>query len=107
MKQLTESLFDKDLATKNFSPEEIAVFYKGYKYNRDDGRKDCLGNPLKEGDVVLVNEDPYGHSYFNIGIYNGYKGRLCEILLPAYDLTYHRKIVCGNVVKIDPPEISK
>ena len=55
MKQLTESLFDKDLATKNFSPEEIAVFYKGYKYNRDDGRKDCLGNPLKEGDVVLVN----------------------------------------------------
>jgi len=105
MKQLTESLFDKDLASKNLSPEEIAKFYKGYKYNTDNGRKDCLGNSLKEGDVVLVTEDPYGHSKLCIGVYNGYKGRLCDILIPAYDLTYSKKIICSNIIKIDPPEI--
>ena len=100
-----ESLFDKDLTSKNLNPEEIAEFYKNYKYNRDNGKKDCLGKPLKMGDIVLFNEDPYGHSKMYIGIYNGAKGNLCEILLPAYDLTHHKKVGCWRVVKIDPPVI--
>ena len=103
MKQLIESLFDKDLVTKNFSPEEIADFYKGYKYNEKTGKKDCLGNPLKEGDVVLVCEDPFGHKSMWIGVYKGSNGVLCNILAPAVDRLVHVEIVrCRSVVKIDP-----
>lgn len=107
MKQLTESLFDKDLTIKNLSPAEIANLYKGYKLNKTDGTKDCFGTLLKKGDLVLVYRNASGMS---IGVYNGlYKenrGRLCEILIPDSDLTRSHACYCDSVFKLtNIPEI--
>ena len=49
-----ESIFNIDDNIKKLSPKQLAEFLFTAKYNIDDGGKDVLKQPLKEGDIILV-----------------------------------------------------
>ena len=113
MKNLFESLFDKNLVNKDIPPFEIAKIYKDYQYNESDGGKDCLGQPLKEGDLILVTEDAIGHYRMCIGVYVQKKGRMVEYWVSdmgledtvAKSLDHLTRCYCNKVVKINKDSV--
>ena len=113
MKNLFESLFDKNLVNKDIPPFEIAKIYKDYQYNESDGGKDCLGQPLKEGDLILVCEDPYGHTRMNLAVYIKQKGRFCQFWCVNPELNDREDLApeflqlayCSKVVKINKDSV--
>ena len=79
-----EGIFNID---KNLTPFEIAEALKDYQYNTTDGGKDCFGQPLKEGDLILVaNKENIGKVQMTLGVYVSKKGMYCEFWLASPNL---------------------
>ena len=98
---MTEGIFDFDKNIKTLSPQQLAeVLYKA-KYNVDDGSKDSIGQPLKEGDIILVAD----FNLQNWGVYLGERGSQVEYIAACEDASDPkniRRVRCNKVVKVDP-----
>ncbi len=107
---INESIFDTN---KVLEPFEKAVALKDYEYNTTDGGKDCIGQPLQEGDLVIVfNDIPKTDGIYplQIAVYLSKKGSMCEYCLSHKGLTSTAKEVapysrcrakCSKVFKIN------
>lgn len=97
---MNESIFDFDKNIKNLSPKQIAEVLYTAKYNVDDGGKDAIGQPLEEGDVILVAD-------FNLQNWGVYLGKMGSQVLyiaacdDASDPKNTRRVRCNKVVKVD------
>lgn len=101
---MTEGIFDFDKNIKNISPLQLAeVLYKA-KYNVDDGSKDAIGQPLEEGDVILVAD----FNLQNWGVYLGKMGSHVEYIAACADASdpkNTRRVRCSKVVKVNPKHV--
>ena len=105
---ISEGIFDAGLSKKDLNPIEMARALQNTEYNENDGSKDCIGQPLKEGDLILVIED----NRLFIGVYIGKRGsrvvygssRMFRVIDKyKFDETMAKcEISCYKVIKIDP-----
>ena len=105
---ISEGIFDAGLSKKDFNPIEMARALQNTEYNEKDGSKDCLGQPLKKGDLILVVED----NRLFVGVYIEKRGdnvvygssKMFHII-DKYKLD-EAVAICGTscykVIKIDP-----
>jgi len=78
MKSLQEGLFDNNLINK-MEPIDVAKLLKDSDLiNKSDGSKDALGQPLKEGDIILVNDG--SGTNFCYGVYIRKIGSSADII---------------------------
>lgn len=98
---MTEGIFDFDKNIKNISPQQLAEALYTAKYNVEDGSKDSVGQPLEEGDIILVAD----YNVQTWGVYLGKSGRQVQYIVAcddASDPKNTRQVWCGKVVKVDP-----